>query len=192
MVDSLNTMLANILTVFLVISCIFSLAQCLFGYRLLKVSCAIVGFLLGLLIGYIIGVELIHLDSAWPWLPAAIMAIILGFLSYRLFLVGFFILTFVMSFFLALGIPLPRSTTWDIICVVIAFIIGILAAVLAVRYNKVVAIFATAILGAYHFITSLDKLTHLINGNTLIHICAVSIVAFVGLLLQLLMNRRVK
>lgn len=190
MTDTIFSLFSEIYTVITVIACIFYICQCLFGYKLLKFSCALTGFIFGLIFGYIIGNELMHLAGAWIWLPTAVFAVVLCLLAYKLYLVGVFILIFVMCFFMALAIPFPSEGVWDAVAIVVAIVLGIVAAILAVRYNKYVVIIFTAIFGALNFVRVFDKLSGVLTQNLIIYIASVAGLAVIGLLVQIFMNRR--
>ncbi len=187
--DSLiNTISSNLVTVILVIAMIFYLCQCLFGYKLLKFSCAFVGFILGLFLGYYIGKSLIGLPDFWPWIIGVILGILLLLIAFKIYLVGVFILVFIMAASLAYYIPFPEGDVWKVVSIIIAVAIGILAAVLAVRFNKIVIILFTSIMGSVNCITNFNHLTGYLSVTTMYYV-VIAILALVGIVLQLSMNR---
>ena len=120
MANLVNTISSDLMTVFLVLATIFYLCQCLFGYKILKFSCALVGFILGLCLGHYIGSSLIHLTDFWPWIIGVVLGIVLMFLAFKLYLVGVFILIFIMAASLAYQIPFPEGDVWSVVAIIIA------------------------------------------------------------------------
>lgn len=191
MVNYFNDLQGQILTVILVISLTFYLLQTLFGYKLFKVSCAIIGFFIGLILGIFIAGSLFHLTGAWPPIIGVLAGILIGFLAFKLFLVGLFVLAFIIAFELARLIPFPdNSKAWDIAALVIAAAIAVIAGILAVRFQKTVIIVMTAVGGAFNAVRIFDQLTKTLSASPYYVLIASAVLSAVGLLVQFLTNRR--
>lgn len=184
--DQLQTQLASAI---LIVSLVFYLLQTLFGYKLFRASCAFVGFIAGLLLGIFISSGFFHLSGAWPPIIGVLAGLLLGFLAYKLFLVGLFILVFLIAYKLAQLIPFPKEGYWDIASVVIAVALAVIAGILAVRYEKVVIIVITAVGGAINSVTTFTKMSNLLGDSKYSFWIACGAVALVGLLIQFLMNK---
>lgn len=190
MQELFNGVQGQLVMVILVISLVFYLLQTLFGYKLFKISCAVVGFIAGFALGIYISGSLIHLTGVWPPIIGVLAGILIGFLAYKLFLVGLFILVFLIAFGLASLIPFPDSNTaWHVVSIVIAAAIAVIAGILAVKFQKIVIIVITAVGGAINSVSVFEEMTNVLSGSPLYAGIASAALAAVGLLVQFLMNR---
>lgn len=190
MTEYITDLQGQVLMVFLVISLIFYLLQTLFGYKLFKVSCAIIGFFIGLILGIYISGHFFGLTGAWPPIIGVLAGFVIGFLAFRLFLVGLFVLAFIIAFELALLIPFPENNNaWDIAALIIAVAIAIFAGVMAVKFQKTVIIVITAVGGAFNAVRVFNQLTNVLSTSQLYTLIASAALAAVGLLVQFLSNR---
>ena len=190
MFDYLNSLQGQISMVILIIALVFYLLQTLFGYKLFKFSCAVVGFFIGLSLGIYISGTLCHLTGAWPPIIGVLAGILLGFLAFKLFLVGLFVLVFLIAFSLAEMIPYPEGNKWQIASLIIAVAIAIAAGILAVRFQKVVLIVITAVGGAINSVSIFNQLTNVLSAKYYYVWIASAVLALIGLLLQFLMNKK--
>ena len=188
--EYINSVLPQAATVSLVISFIFYLLQCLFGYKLFRISCAIVGFLIGFFAGLIISGSVFHPEGAWPAIIGVLAGILLAWLAFKLFLVGLFALVFLMVFALIRLFPFPAGNVWNVLSYVIPAVAAVLVAFLAVRFQKLVIITITAVAGGINAVAALNKLTHVIPAEPVYFywIISAALIA-VGFLVQFLMNR---
>lgn len=188
MSDIFNNITGQILSVITIISLIFYLLQTFFGYKLFRGSCAVIGFLIGLILGISVSSSFFHLSGAWPPIIGVIAGIIIGIISFKLFLIGLFILVFLISFFLAEMIPFPKTGNWPIFSIVIAVVIAIIAAILAVRYQQTVIIVCTGIGGAINSVNTFNNMTGFLK-DPVYYWAAAALLAACGLFVQYLTNR---
>ena len=190
MVDILDQIQSQLVSVVLVITLIFYLLQTLFGYKLFRASCAIVGFVAGFILGILISSSFFHLQGAWPPIIGVLAGLVIGFLAFKLFLVGLFVLVFLIAFRMAQLIPFPKTGNWDIASVIIAIGIAVIAGVLAVRFQRVVIIVITAVGGAFNSVTTFNKLSDLLSSNPYAFLIASAALSVIGLVVQFMMNRK--
>ena len=119
---------------------LFALANCFFGYRLQKLWIALIGFFIGLILGFGIGVALLHLNAGLAFLIGAVLGVLLGLVAFKVYRVGVFLMCFGAVYTMCYSlIPLQ----WAGVAVGIAG--GILAGVLAVKYLRPVIILTTGV-----------------------------------------------
>jgi hypothetical protein len=120
--------------------------NCFWGYRLLKLTLGIFGFLIGVTAGWNMGVSFAPGNSVVVGLLAIVAGLIGAVLCVWLFFLGIFLLgasagaTVALAFFGASGSP-PQS----IIILVVAVVFG----VVALLVQKVMIIISTAFSGSY-------------------------------------------
>jgi len=113
-------------TVAAVLVIAFSLLTCFLGYRLLKLWISIVGVGIGGLIGYLIAGY--FTDTTWILVVAALgLGVIIGFISFRLYLVGVFLYATLCGYIFMQQI-IGDKDWWAIaVCVIAGIGIGLLA-----------------------------------------------------------------
>ncbi|MEG1068676.1 MAG: DUF4203 domain-containing protein [Ruthenibacterium sp.] len=124
-----------------VITILWSLLHCFFGYKLQKIWVALMSFVVGGVLGYIIAA--LFTPPTWvPWIAALALGVIFVLISFKLYLMGVFLLSFVL-FAICMQSLIPNETIMWIVIVVG----GILLGILAVKFTRPVLIFATALGG---------------------------------------------
>ena len=169
-------------TVMLVFSAMVSLIGCFFGYKLMRVAVALVGFLVGAVLGgwivfYFTGIELFGL------IAALIAGILVGVLANRIYLVGVFLLCGGTSYF-ALAELFGTGGGIFALYLVLAVVIG----VLAVNFVRPAVIASTAIGGGLQGVATLFVLCNVQNKP--IQLTVGVLVVFAGIMMQLSTTRR--
>jgi len=141
--------LQTTLSVVGVFTLIFGVLQCFFGYKLIKIWCAFVGFLLGCAGGIIIAAMV----SASVQTPIYIVLLIIftvgllcGLLAHRLYIVGVFIYAFAAAFMV--GFALVSLITDSVyVGLIVGLLAGIAMGVVAVLFKRAIIIVATSVYG---------------------------------------------
>ena len=130
-----------------IISLIFAIVFCFFGYRAVRGIAAVFGFLIGAIVGMVVVREMS--------LQQPIDLIVILGAAFLLALLGFFLLRAGVFLIILLGVSgavlpiLQKYTSFEaMITAIISLVIGLVIAILAVIYLKPVVIVATAIIGA--------------------------------------------
>lgn len=132
----------------LVIKMLFGALNCFLGYKLLKVWVAVTGFFLGAGIGF--GVVRYFTDKTWiVWCTVLAAGFILGLLAYEIYLVGAFLLGWVMTASAAftLGRVLGFGDKMEVAMLIAGAVLGILVGALIVRFARPSIILLTGISG---------------------------------------------
>lgn len=174
--DALAQMMAIAGVVFLIISTIYALLNCFFGYQLKKVWVTLIGFGVGFLLGFLSCLIWIE-SSAVVGIAVAVglvVGVLLALLAYRLYRVGVFLWMALLTFGSVASL-FDGNIEW--LGIVLGVVAGVVVGVLSLRYLRPVCIFSTAINGG---------ILAAQNIFTLCNITQVGIVLGVGLALAVL------
>ena len=148
--DGLDQATKEVFQIIGVITCIFGLLQCFFGYKLFKFWCGVVGLLLGCSLGLALATSGVFSGSPAANLIALLLLIILGitgaFIAYRAYLVGLFIYAFSVAFLVGF-ILFALITDSIIVGLGVGIAAGIALGVVAVIYRRLWIIITTCVSG---------------------------------------------
>lgn len=163
---------------------VVGLLVCFFGLKLIKVLGALIGFLLGASLGAIGGLMagLTGLALVGVILGAGI---VLGILSWFLYRIGIFLLVFVET--MGLGIILGGTETPAV--AVAAAVVGLILAILAVRFIEPVVIIVTGLAGGFSAGMNVIDLTG-IELPPWAGLAAGIVIAVIGIMVQFMMHSR--
>lgn len=163
---------------------VVGLLVCFFGLKLIKLLGALIGFLLGASLGAIGGLMagLTGLALVGVILGAGI---VLGILSWFLYRIGIFLLVFVET--MGLGIILGGTETPAV--VVVAAVVGLILAILAVRFVEPVVIIVTGLVGGFSAGMNVIDLTG-IELPPWVGLAAGIVIAVIGIMVQFMMHSR--
>lgn len=124
-----------------VITLVFALLGCFFGYKLSKLFMSLTGFIAGAILGQVVAAQFLHVEGF-----ASVLCIILGgaivaALAFWIYRIGIFILCFALAFSAA-GTLFPFEGNIQFFANVIT---GLIIGVLAVKYMRPVIILTSAI-----------------------------------------------
>lgn len=178
---------AGISAFLLIIPAIFGLLNCFFGYRLFKVWMALCGFLAG---GIVAAVVVSHFtDETWIRAAAILgVAVVCALISYQVYLIGAFFIGWAMTFFSvyhlinSLGAAGRRAQE----LLLFSILIGLVVAILIVKFSKPTIILFTGISGAMSAGGSIAQLVNVTDTALVFAIGAV--LAAAGILVQIWMN----
>lgn len=129
--------------------------DCFYGYRVFKVTLAVVGGLAGAILGQAAAVAL-GLGSAWE-LGGLIIGGLLGAgLAFFAFLVGVFLAGF--GFGATLGMLLLANYN-HMVALLSGLVLGVVGGVAAIKLQRVLLILSTALLGAFRAVIALAFFT---------------------------------
>ena len=122
---------------------LYGLAECFFGFKLMKIRFAICGFALGLCVSFVVSVYGLHIQDTGVLSLIELVGAILGaVLLYKIYLIGVFLSNGGLT--AGFMILLLGTSKADIM---IAVLFGILVGVLAVKFVRVWVIFCSALAG---------------------------------------------
>lgn len=133
----------------------WGLLDCFFGYRIFKVTVALVGAIAGALLGQMAAVAA-GLGSAGELAGVFVGALVGAGLAFLLYLGAVFIAGFGLGATLAI---LLLSRLNHMVALLAACVVGVVGGVAALKLQKVVIVLATAVLGAFRALLALSFFT---------------------------------
>ena len=180
-------MLSKLETVFLIVSLIFGLFQCFFGFRFVKFWITVLGFTLGFAAG--LGVSSLFIESQILRYAISLAAgMLIGFLSYKLYKVGVFIFIGLIGAIIG-GVVLYRTEITANVIIIVCVILFIICGILAVKFQKPIIIIVTSVSGATAAANALSSLVSDIGSVSYYPILVFLGFAAAGILLQFISNR---
>ena len=170
--------------VLLVVSVVLALLQCFFGYRLLKVWVAVIGFAIGFALGFTIAALLPVENIYIPVVVGIVVGILVALIAFQLYLAGIFLLCGVSSFLVVQALPLPVTRDWGAVLVVLGMIAFIVVGTLAVKFARPCIILVTAISGAVQAVDSLRTPVEQLSENAWVAWAAVAVLGILGIVVQ--------
>lgn len=168
---------------------IFSLLQCFFGYRLLRWWIRLIGFLIGFVISFgFVSYQWNYISLVIRLLIGIAGGILVGYLAFRLYLVGVFLLGgAAAAAAVTVGIFGERQpVTWEWIVIGIVFLA---AGILCVKFQRTAIILFTSISGGIQAVNALKQLVPEIRGSAINANITLAALIVLGLLMQFMMTR---
>ncbi len=157
---------------------------CFFGLKLVKIATAILGFLIGASVGAGI-CTVLGIDGIRGTAIIIVCALALAALSFFVYRVGVFVMTFLCGFGIFLAIPGEMGR----VLLIVAVVVSLVLAVLAVVFLEPVIIVITGVFGGLTAGTSIAILAGF--GEKAWLLCVVSIaLAIIGIIVQFAMHSR--
>lgn len=142
------TGVAGLGAIFLLCKLVFGFLNCFFGYKLLKIWVAFCGFLAGFTVGLLVVPHFVVKEGIILLISCG-MGLVLGVLGYEVYLVGAFVLGWILtvSVFLSLGRMLKFDDKMVILMLGVGVLAGIAVGALIVRFSRPGIILLTAVSG---------------------------------------------
>jgi hypothetical protein len=134
----------------------WGLLDCFFGYRIFKLTLAVLGAFSGAIFGQAAGAAL-SLGPAGEIGGLVAGALLGGLLAYLLYLAAVFLAGF--GFGATLGVLL-LANYHHLVALLTAGVLGVIGGIAAVKIQKIVLVLATALLGSFRTIVALMYFTH--------------------------------
>lgn len=151
----------------------------MFGLRIVRFWAALLGFLAGLA-GGTYAASLAGLDAVYAWIPGLVLGIVLAVLGAKLYRFGVFMTAWIAVSAVCQYAVRPADWIWTAACAAA----GLVFALFAIKFVKVITILATAVFGAAISGTSLYYLLPL--KQEWFHILLCVVLGAVGVLVQIL------
>lgn len=167
--------------IFLVVSGVIGLLWCFFGLKLVRVWAAVLGFVLGSAIGGAAAWQF-GLDTNVILIIALIAGIILACLGAVLYRVGIFVVVWIAGCSAAAQMLQPKEIWLMLVCAGI----GLVAALLTVKFAEIITIVVTGVVGAMAAGPSISDLAGL--DMHIIRLLITVGIAALGILVQFLLE----
>ena len=159
-----------------IVAVLIGLMSCFFGYKLNKTLIAIMGLIIGFNLGIVVLPNFIT-DQTIIYIVSAIIALLFGFISYNLYLVGIFLLCAITVYSLCNNLGLESN-----IQTIISVISGIIAGILGVKFTRPLIIISTSLAGATTIIENVFPLLNI--QNNIFELLLFLIIAILGITYQ--------
>lgn len=169
----------------LIVTAVIGVLLCLFGLKIVRLWAALLGLAAGFAAGFAAGTAA-GLDGTVVLIIGAAAGLILAVLGAVLYRVGVFVTVFLAVSIFGMHMVDPEEWILDIICLVI----GLVAAILSVKFLEIITIFATTLLGAVTAGPSIYMLLPETGLGELLSIILCTALGFIGILVQLLFESR--
>ncbi len=184
-IDSYMTAQHQTVMVSVIIAVVSGLLICFFGYKLLRLWCAIIGFVAGALVS---GLVAYAMGADVVLLVACIVGIVTAILSFAFYRAGVFVIGFgaalnVIGHFIS---AYAVNTQWWMIVLTIAA--AVIIGSLAVRFVKTVVVISTSLSGAVSVVTNILGIFNVTNWKVISILTA--ILAVLGMAYQFTHSRR--
>ncbi|MDO4978343.1 MAG: DUF4203 domain-containing protein [Eubacteriales bacterium] len=123
-----------------VITLVIGIIGCLFGYKLSRLFMTISGFIAGIFLGFLVGINFFDKSNGTIILSCLIGGIIIAIFSYTIYRAGIFFLCFLLGFVAAANYVQLTGN----IAFFVAVLCGLILGVLALRFVRPIIIVATA------------------------------------------------
>ena len=154
--------------VILAFTLLFAVLQCFFGYKLLRVWIAIIGFFVGFVLGFLVARALIDGEAYLPAIIGIVAGLLLAFVAFRIYLIGVFIYCGGIAASAVNKISFPEGDVWSIVAIVLCVLAFILAGILAVKFARPCIIAVTAATGAVNAADALRQMFDTLAGNRML------------------------
>ncbi len=175
----------------MMVSLILALLQCYFGFRFIKFWITAAGVLLGAAIGLAVVYQFFPDREWYTYLIIAGAAILFGFLSYKLYVIGVFLFCGIIAA-AAVYALLSEFQIEQTILLVSCGLAFLVAGALGVRFQKPLIIVITAVSGAMTATRILSEIIPLFQENQGYRYILLGAFAVTGILMQFLMNKEGK
>lgn len=159
-----------------IVAVLIGLMSCFFGYKLNKTLIAIMGLIIGFNLGIVVLPNFIT-DQTIIYIVSAVLAIVVGIISYNLYLVGVFLLCALAVYILCGNLGLDEN-----IKTIIGVIAGIIAGILGVKFTRPLIIISTSLAGATTIIENVFPLLNI--QNNIFELLLFLIIAILGITYQ--------
>ena len=188
MSGELYTLFTHIQFGLLLVSLILALLQCYFGFRFIKFWITAAGVLIGAAAGAAVVYRFFAERPWYVYLIIAAAAFLVGFLSYKLYVIGVFLFCGIIAaaavYALLSGFSIDQTILY--VSCGLAFLV---AGALGVRFQKPLIILITAVSGAMTATRALSEIVPLLQENAGYRYILLGAFSLTGILMQFLMNR---
>jgi len=184
--ESILVILNDMPTWALYVSVIVGILSCFLGYKLLKIWMALIGFVIGMTVGYLASYQYVS-NMVIPILIGFLLGVIVGFIAYRIYLLGVFSIAFLGTFGFTsqlLAHYNEAGGTW----LVVALGLSIVVAVLALKFAKSVLIISSALNGALMVMLGVFDVLE-VNSDNILWLASV-LLAILGAMVQFFTNKK--
>ena len=188
-IHSIHEITEGVGQIILAFTLLFAILQCFFGYKLLRVWIALIGFLIGFVLGFVISRSMIDGEAYLPAIIGIAAGFILAFVAFRIYLIGVFIYCGALAAGAVNNLTFPEGDGWKVLGIVLCVLAFILVGILAVRFARPCIIAVTAATGAVNAADALRRMFEEIARNRMVVWGIILVLAAAGMLVQFYTTR---
>lgn len=182
-------------TALLIVTALFGLIYCFFGFKLMRFLSTLVGFLIGITVGQIVQQNAQFappLDLIVP-IAAGVLFAILGFFLFR---IGIFFVVLLGVFSIVMSLLTEYTKLDATVVAIVAIVIAVILSVLSVVYLRPMVIISTALSGGMTFANELfENVVHIrwdAQIETIVRLGVGLLLALIGMIYQFRTTRHMK
>ena len=163
---------------------VLAVLTCFFGVKIFRIWMALIGFLMGCVIGFYIPVNALQLSVGVGLIAGLIVGIVLAVISAKIYVISVMFASWLFSATAMVVILQPKTWLWMLVCAGI----GIIPALISLKFAEPMVIIATGMFGG---ITVAAKGAELLGFSEQIIVWIVGLVAACfGIMVQFILEGR--
>jgi hypothetical protein len=171
----------------IIFSVILGFIYCFLGYKAMRFVTTLVGFALGLSIGYVVA-QVAHLTSPLDIIVPIAGGIVFALLGFFLYRIGIFFAVFLAVFGITVSLLKEYTRLDETVVLIVALVVGVILAILSVVYLRPLVIVSTAISGGMILANEIyENLVHVrwsADLETMIRLGTGLLLALIGMIYQ--------
>jgi hypothetical protein len=180
----------NIEQIVLVFTVAYYLVQCFCGYRLMKAFVAVIGFILGFAVVFVLVGKFYTQDAYIPTAAGILAGVSVALIAFRLYLMGVFIFCGALAAGAVTYIPFIQDESQELIKFMLSIAAFVVVGILAVKLSEFFIILVSAIFGSIKAVNTLSTVVVAWDENLLLRIAVITLVAVLGVAMQKLLTRK--
>lgn len=129
-----------------VVALVLAVLICFLGVKIFKIWTALIGLLGGFILGFWVPTEIFHQRAEIGLAAGAVVGIIFAVVIFKIYIVGVMLCSFIFCTAAALVLIRPADLIWFLVCVGI----GIVLALISIKFPEPMVIFATSLAGGLY------------------------------------------
>lgn len=174
-------------TALIIITLILGIVYCFFGFKAVKFLSTLVGFCIGLGIGYAIA-STAKLEQPLTLVVPIIGAVMFAILGFFLYRIGVFLVVLLAVSSIASSLLLEYTKLDETVVMIAALVVGVILSILCVVYLRPIVIISTALAGGLMFsnelFENLIKVRWSPQVETIVRLGVGVILALIGMIYQ--------
>ena len=176
----------NMPTWMVYVSIVVGLISCFLGYKFLRIWMALIGFVIGMSVGYFVSDKYFS-NAVIPIIIGFLAGVLVGFIAYKIYLVGVFLMAFFGTFGF-IGQLLDHYNVPGLMWLILTVVLAIVIAAIALKFVKPVIIISSALNGGVMVMGGVFKLLNE-NAKHMMLLAAI-LLAILGIMVQFFTNKK--
>lgn len=171
-----------------IVAIIIAALDCFLGYRLMKIWIALIGFIIGAVVGYSVCDGFVN-NLGFAILAGLLAGLAIAFMAYRIYLLGVWMLAFVMTLQLVFWVR-TENESWQLIIIIGGIILAAVVGFAAMKFVRPVIIVSSSLSGAVIVVSEVLKL--LGDESRIMLLAGIGILTALGAAVQFATTKRTR